>query len=70
MLIANVEVFALTPYEMPEINPNFIKHDLNFLPLSKLQGRKSTIEHVDAVIEEIEKLKKEASAITEILYPN
>ena len=27
------------------------------------------IEHVDAVIEEVEKLKK-ASAITEILYPN
>ena len=31
-LKANIEVFACTPYEMPEIDPNFIKHELNVLP--------------------------------------
>ena len=29
---ANIEVFAWTPYKMPEIDPNFIKHELNVLP--------------------------------------
>ena len=33
----------------------------------KQRGRKSTIKHVDVVIEEVEKLK-EVSAITEVLY--
>ena len=34
----------------------------------KQRGRSSTTEHVDAVIEEVEKMK-EASVITEVLYP-
>ncbi|GFZ00575.1 hypothetical protein Acr_14g0002100 [Actinidia rufa] len=29
---ANIEVFTWTPYEMPGIDPNFIKHKLNFSP--------------------------------------
>ena len=29
---ANIEVFAWTPYEMPRIDPNFIRHELNVLP--------------------------------------
>ena len=44
---------------MSEIDPNFIKHKLNMLPdarLVKQQGKKSTTKHVDAVIEEVEKL--------------
>ena len=28
----NIEVFVWTPYEMPRIDPNFIKHELNVLP--------------------------------------
>ena len=31
-LTANIEVFGWTPYEMPGIDPNFIKHELNVLP--------------------------------------
>ncbi|GFS37725.1 hypothetical protein Acr_00g0053660 [Actinidia rufa] len=29
LLKANIEAFAWTPYEMPGIDPNFIKHELN-----------------------------------------
>ena len=69
-LKANIEVFALTPYKMPRIDPDFIKHDLNVLldarPV-KQRRRRSAPEHVDAVIEEVDKLKK-ASTITEVLY--
>ena len=28
-LTANIKVFAWTPYKMPRIHPNFIKHKLN-----------------------------------------
>ena len=66
LLKANIEVFTWTPYEMPGIDLNFIKHELNILPDArpvKQIGRRSVIEHVDAVIGEVEKLKK-ASAIT------
>ena len=31
LLIANIEVFKWTAYEMPGINPYFIKHELNIL---------------------------------------
>ena len=54
------------------VDPNFIKNELNVLQGSQLvkhRGRRSVLEHVDAVIEEVEKLKK-ASAITEVLYPS
>ena len=57
---------------MPGIDPNFIKHELNVLldalPV-KQRGRRSATEHVDAVMKEVEKIK-EASAITEVLYPS
>ncbi|XP_057489449.1 uncharacterized protein LOC130775334 [Actinidia eriantha] len=32
LLKANIEVFAWTPYKMPGIDPNFIKHELNVKP--------------------------------------
>ena len=71
LLKANIEAFAWTPYEMPGIDPNFIHHELNvkpeFRPVQQ-KGRRSAPEHVDAVIEEVEKLK-EANAITEVIYP-
>ncbi|GFZ15738.1 hypothetical protein Acr_25g0001470 [Actinidia rufa] len=70
LLKANIEAFSWTPYEMPGIDPNFIKHELNvqldFRPV-KQRGRRSASEHVDAVIEEVEKLK-ESNAITEVIY--
>ncbi|GFZ15616.1 hypothetical protein Acr_25g0000250 [Actinidia rufa] len=72
LLKANIEAFAWTPYEMLGIDPNFIKHELNvqpdFRPV-KQRGRRSAPEHVDAVIEEVEKLK-EADAIIEVIYPS
>ena len=71
-LKANIEVFAWTPYKIPEIDPNFIRHKLNVLPDArsmKERGRIYSTEHVDVVIEELEKLK-EVSAITEVLYPS
>ena len=37
--------------------------------LVKYRGRRSVTQHMDAVIEKVEKLK-EASAIIEILYPS
>ena len=57
---------------MPGIEPNFIMHELNVLPnarLVKQRGRRSALKLVDAVIEEVEKLK-EASAIIEVFYPS
>ena len=51
---------------MPGIDPTFIKHELNILLDSrpmKQRERRSAIEHADAVIEDVEKLK-EANAIT------
>ena len=57
---------------MPGIDPNFIKHELNVFfdaRLVKQRGRRSTTEHANAMIEEVEKLK-EANAIIEVLYPS
>ena len=57
---------------MPGIDSNFIRHKLNVLPdswLVKQRGRRSATEHVNVVIEEVEKLK-EASVITEVFYPS
>ncbi|GFS36152.1 hypothetical protein Acr_00g0044380 [Actinidia rufa] len=72
LLKANIEAFAWTLYEMPKIDPNFIKHELNvqsdFRPI-KQRGRRSASEHMDAVIEEVEKLK-EADAIIKVIYPS
>ena len=31
-LMTNIEIFTWTSYEMPVIDPNFIKHKLNLLP--------------------------------------
>ncbi|GFZ14607.1 hypothetical protein Acr_24g0007970 [Actinidia rufa] len=66
-LKANIEVFAWTLYEMPGIDPNFIRHELNVMPKArpvKQRGRRLAAKHVNAVIKEVKKLK-EAKAITE-----
>ncbi|GFS41376.1 hypothetical protein Acr_00g0073960 [Actinidia rufa] len=57
---------------LPGIDPTFIKHKLNVQPNDrpvKQRGRRSALEHVDVVIEEVEKLK-EADAIVEVIYPS
>ena len=72
LLKANIEAFAWTPYKMPGIDPTFIRHELNVQPdfrSVKQRGRRSAPEHIDAVIEEVEKLR-EANAIIEVIYPN
>ena len=59
-------------YEMPVIDPNLIRQEINIMPEArpmKQRGRRSVAEYVNLVIKEVEKLK-EASAITEFFYPN
>ena len=54
---------------MLEIDPNFIWH-LNVIPEVwpiNQWGRRSAVEHVDVVIEEVNKLSK-VDAIREVLY--
>ncbi|GFY97881.1 hypothetical protein Acr_12g0004220 [Actinidia rufa] len=72
LLKANIGAFAWTPYEMPGIDPTFTKHEMNvqsdFRPV-KQRGKRSAPEHVDAVIEEVEKLR-EADAIVKVIYPS
>ncbi|XP_050255615.1 uncharacterized protein LOC126701513 [Quercus robur] len=67
----NVDVFAWDAYEALRVNPNFICHHLNVSPAvtpKKQPPRRPLKEHVDAVREEVMKLKK-AGAIKEVFYP-
>ena len=67
-LVQNVDVFAWSPYKVPRVDPGFIVHKLNVDPLwvsKKQKPRRSAKEHVDAVRQEVKKLK-EAGAIKEI----
>ena len=48
----HVDVFAWSPYEVPEVDPEFIVHKLNVdpsFPPKKQKPRRSTKEHVEAV---------------------
>ncbi|XP_075663361.1 uncharacterized protein LOC142632935 [Castanea sativa] len=70
-LIQNVDIFAWSPYEVPGVNPEFIVHKLNVdpsCPPKKQKPRRSAKEHVDAVRQEVGKLK-EAGAIKEMFFP-
>ena len=67
----NVDVFAWDIYEALRVDPNFICHHLNVSPAvtpKKQPPRRPLKEHVDAVREEVMKLKK-AGAIKEVFYP-
>ena len=71
-LIRNVGVFAWNLYEVPGVDPKFIIHKLNVdpsFPLKKQKPRRSAKEHVEAIRQEVGKLKK-AGAIKEIFFPN
>ena len=69
-LVQNVDVFAWSLYEMPKVDPEFIIHKLNVDPLfppKKQKPRRSTKEHVEAVRQEVKKLK-EARTIKEVFF--
>ena len=67
----NVEVFAWDVYKAPGIDPSFICHHLNInlsAILKKQPPQRPSKEHVNAVRDEVTKLKK-AGAIKEFFYP-
>ena len=70
-LIQNLDVFAWNPYKMPRVDPTFITHRFNVDPLvtpKKQKPRRSAKPHVEAVKEEVKKLKQ-ARAIKEVFFP-
>ena len=70
-LIQNVDVFAWSRYEVPEVDPEFIVHKFNVdpsFPPKKQKSRRSAKEHIEAVRQEVGRLK-EARVINEIFFP-
>ncbi|XP_028124725.1 uncharacterized protein LOC114321728 [Camellia sinensis] len=64
-LVANIEVFAWTPYDMPGIDPSFFFHQLNVFPNAHpviQRIRRSALNHTEVVAEEVKNLM-EARAI-------
>ena len=71
LLFQNLDVFAWSPYKVPGVNPEFITHKLNvdpLFPLKKQKPRRSAKQHVEAIKQEVAKLK-EAGAIKEVFFP-
>lgn len=70
-LVQNVDVFARSLYDVPEVDLEFITHklivDLSFPP-KKQKLRRSTKSHVKVVKQEVERLK-EVGAIWEVFFP-
>ena len=67
----NVDVFAWDTYDTPGIDLNFICHHLNVDPSvtpKKQPPRRPSKEHVDAIRDEVRKLKQ-ARAIKVVFYP-
>ena len=70
-LLLNKDVFAWTPYEMPGIDPEVMRHKLNVDPGHKpivQKARRTGVSQTEAVIEEVDKLL-EVGAIREVHYP-
>ena len=70
-LIQNVDAFAWSRYEVPEVDPEFIVHNFNVdpsFPPKKQKSRRSAKEHIEAVRQEVRRLK-EARVINEIFFP-
>ena len=66
----NIDVFALSAYEAPRVDSDFICHHLNVNPATipkKQPHRRLFKEHSDAVKEEVVKLKQ-AGAIKDVFY--
>ena len=56
----NIDIFARSTYEAPEVDPEFICHHLNVNPLvvpKKQLPRRPSKEHAKAIREEVAKLK-------------
>ena len=69
-LIRNVDMFAWSPYEVPEVDPEFIVHKLNVnpsFPPKKQKPRRSAKEHVEVVRSKLRRLR-EAGAIKETFF--
>ena len=69
-LIQNMDVFAWNPYEVLGVDLGFIVHKLNIDPSyypKKQKPRRSANDHVEAVRQEVEKLK-EARPIKETFF--
>ena len=69
-LIQNVDMFAWSPYEVPEVDPEFIVHKLNVnpsFPPKKQKPRRSAKEHVEVVRSKLRRLR-EAGAIKETFF--
>ena len=67
----NIDVFAWSALEAPEVDPNFICHHLNVNPSvipKKQPPRRSSKDHADAINDEVIKLKQ-VRAIKEVFYP-
>ncbi|XP_075645229.1 uncharacterized protein LOC142616232 [Castanea sativa] len=67
----NIDVFDWSAYKAPRVDLNFICHHLNVNPTiipKKQPPRRSSKEHVEAVKEEVMKLKC-VGAIEEVFYP-
>ena len=67
----NIDVFDWNTYEAPGVDPEFICHHLNVNPLvtpKKQLPRRPSKEHVEAVREEVAKLKQ-VGTIKEVFYP-
>ena len=69
-LTSNIDVFAWDPYEVPEVDPDYIQHRLNVDSHSKpvqQKARGSAPIHAEAVQNEVERLLQ-AGAIRELQY--
>ena len=69
-LMRNVDMFAWSPYKVPGVEPEFIVHKLNVdpsFPPKKQKPRRLAKEHIEAVRQEVGKLK-DAEAIKEIFF--
>ena len=67
----NIDVFTWSPYKGPGVDLGFIVHKLNVdpsYPPKKQKPRRSAKDHVEAVRQEVKRLK-EAEAIKETFFP-
>jgi len=70
LLVQSVDVFTWSSYEVPRVHPEFIVHRFNvdpFFPPKKQKSKRSAKEHVEAVRQEVKRLK-EARAIKEVFF--
>lgn len=71
LLVQNLEIFAQSPYDVLSMDPKFITHKLNVDPLfppKKQKPRRSAKQHVEAMKQEVQRLKQ-AEAIREVYFP-